>query len=114
MAAALVHDESGKKYPLNLDRESTVGRFDPVSKQSPDIDLQNLDSGHSLSRRHATFWFEGHCVLMREEAGVANGTFIAGRRLRPVRPQEVEPGETERIGLVDFALKDQRAAVEET
>lgn len=103
--AALVHGASGKRFELHLDRESTVGRFDPVSKKSPDVDLQGLDSGHSLSRRHATFWFEGHRLLLREEPNVANGTFLGGRRLRPVRPQVVEHGEMIRFGLVDLSLE---------
>jgi len=106
--ATLVHDESGQRFEINLDRESNVGRFDPVSKKSPDIDLQDLDSDHSLSRRHATFWFEGHCLLVREESGVANGTFIGGRRLRPLRPQVVEHGEAIRFGLVDLTLALER------
>ncbi|MEO1084135.1 MAG: FHA domain-containing protein, partial [Acidobacteriota bacterium] len=110
--ATLVHDDSGKRFMLNLDRESKVGRFDPVSKKSPDVDLQNIDSGHSLSRRHATFWLEGHCLLLREEAGVANGTFIGGHRLRPLRPQVVENGEKLRFGLVDFTLDVERADVD--
>ncbi|MEM1181648.1 MAG: cyclic nucleotide-binding domain-containing protein [Acidobacteriota bacterium] len=114
LGATLIHDASGTRFELNLDRESRVGRFDPVSKESPDVDLQDLDAGHSLSRRHATFWFEGHCLLLREESGVANGTFIGGRRLRPVRPQVVEHGEKIRFGLVDFTLNLNRTEPEGT
>ena len=61
--------------------ETVVGRFDPVTELAPDVDLSELDTGRSTSRRHARISERGGSFFVREEIGTANGTFVGADRL---------------------------------
>ena len=101
----LVHGLSGQEFALNGDGETTVGRRDPVSDFVPDIDLGAVDTHRSLSRRHARFVRHGDLYLLREEIGVANGTFVNGQRLETGVPRPLADGDELRFGLVALTLR---------
>lgn len=104
-AARLVHVGSGTAFPLPVDREVGIGRLDPVTQLSPEIDLTALDPQRSLSRRHArVVWREGR-YYVREEIGTANGTFVEGARLTTGVERALEPGARVRFGRVDFVFQ---------
>jgi hypothetical protein len=103
-APRLVHVESGTEFPLPGDREVGVGRLDPVTNLSPEIDLTALDPQRSLSRRHARVACRGGRFYLREEIGTANGTFVEGERLATGVERLLEPGARVRFGRVDFVF----------
>jgi pSer/pThr/pTyr-binding forkhead associated (FHA) protein len=96
----LVHRLTGEAFALRGEGETTVGRRDPVSGFVPDVDLGPVDAHKSLSRRHARFVREGESYLLREEIGVANGTFVNGQRLETGVPRQLADGDELRFGLV--------------
>ena len=82
-------------------REWLVGRPDPATGQVPEVDLGTLDVARSLSRRHARLRLEDGRVVLREEPGVANGTWVNGTRLATGAAVAIEPGDTLRFGAVE-------------
>ncbi|WP_313920383.1 cyclic nucleotide-binding domain-containing protein [Tahibacter sp.] len=102
---ALVHAASGQRFPLESGRdEFLVGRIDPVTGITPEVNLGPLDTARSLSRRHAKLLRQGALLFLREEVGTANGTFINGQRLATGTATPVKPGDRLRFGTIDVEL----------
>jgi hypothetical protein len=101
----LLHLESGKSFPLAAGKDSTVGRFDPVTELAPDVDLSELDTQRSTSRRHARISERDGKFYVREEIGTANGTYVGNERLQTGVEREVHDGEAARFGRVDFQFR---------
>ncbi len=93
------------RVPAARDREVGVGRLDPVTELSPEIDLTALDPQRSLSRRHARVVCRDGRFYLREEIGTANGTFVEGERLATGVERLLEPGARVRFGRVDFVFR---------
>ncbi len=102
---ALVHAASGQRFALESGRsEFLVGRIDPVTGTTPEINLGPLDTARTLSRRHAKLLRQGALLFLREEVGTANGTFINGQRLATGTAAPVKPGDQLRFGTIDIEL----------
>jgi pSer/pThr/pTyr-binding forkhead associated (FHA) protein len=101
----LVHPPSGRELTLPDQTEITLGRNDPTTGVSPDIDLSGLEAGHTISRRHARLRRRDHRLLVMEEASVANGTFHNGVRLAAGREAEVQDGDELRLGMVTVLVR---------
>lgn len=102
--ARLVH-ASGIQFPLPSAGEAVVGRLDPVTQLSPEVDLSQLDPQRSLSRRHAKIRCEGGACFVREEIGTSNGTWLDGARLATGVEHAIQNGSRLRFGLVDVVLQ---------
>jgi hypothetical protein len=101
----LVHAPSGQQFPLDAEcREFLVGRIDPVTGITPDINLGALDAERSMSRRHAKLLRQGSLLYLREEVGTANGTFRNGQRLATGVAVAVKPGDRLRFGTIEIEL----------
>ncbi|KAB2962761.1 MAG: cyclic nucleotide-binding domain-containing protein [Thermoanaerobaculia bacterium] len=103
-AARLVH-ASGHVYPLRAGAAHVVGRFDPVTETSPEIDLGPLDDQRSTSRRHARVSERAGRFYLSEEVGTANGTWIGAERLATGVERELADGDTLRFGRVDLVFR---------
>lgn len=102
-ALSLRHAASGQVFVLPPERaEFLVGRPDPVTGITPDINLGPLDSARSLSRRHAKLLREGLLLFLREEVGTANGTFVNGQRLVTGSNAPLKPGDRVRFGAIEL------------
>ena len=76
---------AGSDQPIALDaslNDFLIGRPDPAAGIDPEIDLGPFNSNGTLSRRHARIAREGSLYFLREETGVANGTFVNDERLQ--------------------------------
>ncbi len=102
--AYLLHPASGRKLPLPTSGEAIVGRFDPVTQQAPEIDLTQLDTQRSTSRRHARIRWANGRYWVREDVGTANGTFVDGQRLEPGVDYALAAGQQLRFGRVDLTF----------
>ncbi len=100
--AVLEHQETGTVFELGDSEVVTVGRFDPVTGQSPAVDLGALDRRRTTSRRHALLVHRGGRWYVREEVGTANGTFVNGRRIPTGQDVALEDGDRLRFGLVEL------------
>ena len=101
----LLADGSNEEFYLNRDEETTVGRIDPVTGIRPDVDLTNLDTQRSVSRRHAKVVHGDGEFSVVEEIGTMNGTFVNGRRIATGVPTKIKDGDRLRFGLVDLTFR---------
>lgn len=82
-----------------------VGRFDSVTGTSPEIDLTEADVYKTTSRRHAKFVNDGGRLIVKEEIGTANGTFVNGKRIATGTEVELNEGDWIQFGGVKTFLK---------
>jgi CRP-like cAMP-binding protein len=100
----LVHG-SGVQIPLPDKDELLVGRSDPKTGLTPDIDLTALDTQRSLSRRHAKILRKGGEFFVTEEPGVRNGTLVNGKPVKSGMSAVVKEGDEVSFGLVKVVLR---------
>ncbi len=100
----LEHLESGVKFLLSSDRSCTLGRRDPVTGISPDVDLTSVDEDRSSSRRHAKIYREGETYFVVEDIGATNGTYVNSKRIQAGVPAEIRSGDAVRFGLVELTF----------
>ena len=100
----LRHLVGGQILPLDAARnEFLVGRADPVTGVTPELDLGAFDTNRTLSRRHAKILRQGALYFVRDEGG-ANGTFVNGERVNPGASVALKPGDKLRFGSVEVEL----------
>lgn len=85
--------------------EFVVGRPDPATGAVPEVNLGTLDVARSLSRRHARLMIEDGALLLREEPGVGNGTWVNGGKLMPDETVLIKVGDTLRFGAVEVLVE---------
>jgi hypothetical protein len=86
--------------------ECLVGRPDPATGAIPEINLGPLDLARSLSRRHARLLVDATGVSLREEPGVANGTWVNGERVAAGATLALKSGDKLRFGAIELELGD--------
>ena len=99
-AEKFVHEDTEIEFPVSSSSETLIGRRDAVTGINPDVDLTDVDTQRSTSRRHAKMFRRGDRFFLTEEVGVTNGTFIDGNRLETGVPCELSPGDEVQFGLV--------------
>ena len=102
--AVLVHEASGRIFPVHPKGDTTVGRHDPVTGVTPDVDLSRLDPERTVSRRHGTIRSEDGKLAITEVGSSTNGTFVNGIRLEPLKPSLLGDGDTVQLALVALRL----------
>ena len=104
-ACRLVGEEPSSEFFLNREGDTLVGRSDPVTGITPDVDLTPLDPQRSTSRRHAKLYQMGDTFYVMEEIGVMNGTYVNGTRLATGVPVAVGNGDVLKFGLVPLTFQ---------
>jgi hypothetical protein len=85
--------------------ELVLGRFDPDTGESPDVDLQDLGGPEKgVSRRHATI-IRRDGSLNIVDAGSHNGTYLNGQRLVAHQPRILRDGDDVRLGHLVLRIK---------
>lgn len=84
--------------------ETLIGRYDPVTEQSPDLDLTEIDLKRSVSRRHARVLKTDSGYALVEEVGALNGTFVNGTALAAGQPADLSDGDEVGIGMVKMTF----------
>lgn len=84
--------------------EMLIGRPDPATGAVPEINLLDLDTARTISRRHARLFLQGDALSLREEPGVGNGTWINGERLQAGQQKTLKSGDSLRFGAVELRL----------
>jgi CRP-like cAMP-binding protein len=101
----LVVEGGGETFTLS-GTEVLVGRYDPVTEVQPEIDLSEVDSNRSVSRRHARLRFEDGSWHASEEVGTLNGTFVNGERIQAGRSVALREGDVVTLGMVRMVYRD--------
>ena len=102
--ALLSHDASGLIFPLKPGGDTTLGRHDPVTGVTPDIDLSGLDPERTVSRRHATVRAVDGTLTITEANSSTNGTFLNGQKLDPFQPFPLANGDQVQLALVTLRV----------
>jgi CRP-like cAMP-binding protein len=97
-------EENGVVFPL-VPTETMIGRYDPVTELKPDVDLTELDLKRSVSRRHARIVETDEGLVVIEEVGALNGTFVNGTRLTAGEPHPVSDGDRVGFGMVKLVFR---------
>lgn len=84
--------------------EFLVGRPDPVSGTTPEIDLGPFDANRTLSRRHAKILRDGTQYFVREDSATTNGTYLNGERLQTGVAVPVKSGDKLRFGSIEVEM----------
>lgn len=95
----------GAEFFLHPEGDTLIGRGDPVTGITPDVDLAPMDPQRSTSRRHAKIYPVAGRLYLMEEIGVMNGTFVNGARVATGTPVPVSGGDELRFGLVVLTLE---------
>jgi hypothetical protein len=95
---------SGEVLPLEPAlSEFLIGRPDPATGSTPEVNLGPFDANRTLSRRHAKITREGGVYFLREESA-SNGTFVNGERLQPGVKVPIKPGDKLRFGMIEVEM----------
>lgn len=84
--------------------EFLVGRPDPATGATPEIDLGPFDLNRTLSRRHAKILRDGTLYFVREDSATTNGTYLNGERLQTGVAVPLKPGDKLRFGSIEVEL----------
>jgi hypothetical protein len=101
----LVVVSSRHRIEVDLSDEALIGRADPTRGIMPDIDLGpfgGYDAG--VSRRHAILSYQDGTYRV-EDLGSANGTFVNGRQIAPMRATPLRPGDEIMCGTLLLRLE---------
>jgi hypothetical protein len=91
--------------PDMLKEQVIIGRRDPITEQSPPVDLDDF-AGYRMgvSRKHAILeLLNGN--LMVSDLGSSNGTYLNGKRLPMRQPQVVINGDMIRLGQIAITVQ---------
>lgn len=91
---------SAHVYPLTSDTVR-IGRASPADGILPELDLTQLDTKGTVSRRHAIITREGEFVYL-EDSGSINGTHVNGARLASGVQRPLQEGDQVCFGDVAF------------
>jgi len=100
----LVSPDGKHQFFLNREGDTLVGRGDPVTGITPDVDLTPMDPQRSTSRRHAKLYRMSDNFYVMEEIGVMNGTFINENRVLTGTPVPIRNGDELKFGLVPLTF----------
>lgn len=100
----LVSLDRKTRFVVNREGDTIVGRADPLTEISPDVDLTLLDSERSVSRRHARLYPIGGVVYVMEEIGAVNGTFVNDVKLATGAPAPLQHGDDLKLGFVTLTF----------
>ncbi len=104
-AVRLLSSDGKQEFFLNREGDTLVGRSDPVTGITPEVDLSPLDTQRSTSRRHAKIYQMGTTFYVMEEIGVMNGTFVNENRVATGTPVPIQDGDVLKFGLVTLQFK---------
>lgn len=100
----LVSKLSGREFAIS-GHEVTIGRVDPATGIHPSVDLACEDVVYSVSRRHARILRSDDELVLAEELGVSNGTWLNDVRLKTGVLNPLVGGDQLRIGQVTLILE---------
>jgi CRP-like cAMP-binding protein len=100
----LLSDDGKHQFILNREGDTLVGRADPITGITPDVDLTPLDQQRSTSRRHAKLYQLAGNYYVMEEIGVMNGTFVNENRVATGTPVPLQNGDVLKFGLVSLTF----------
>ncbi len=103
--AVLYHEGAGRFFALKPQGDTSLGRHDPVTGVTPDVDLTALDQERTVSRRHAVIREQDGQFTITEVNASTNGTFVNAQKLDPFQPHPLVDGDLVQLALVTLRLR---------
>ncbi len=105
-----VRDEAGSfTYDADHIDELVIGRYDPDTDESPEVDLRHFGAAEKgVSRRHASI-IRRDGALRIVDRGSPNGTYLNGQKLVAEQPRVLRDGDDIRLGHLVLTIRFQRA-----
>lgn len=97
--AQFMDEETLKVFPI-CKEITLIGRNDPVTGHTPDVDLTELDTVRSVSRRHAKLIYQNGLFYLAEEPGTLNGTFVNNKKIQSGIQVPVKSGMIVGFGMI--------------
>ncbi len=97
--AQFMDEETLKVFPI-CKEITLIGRNDPVTGHTPDVDLTELDTVRSVSRRHARLIYNNGMFYLTEEPGTLNGTFVNNKKIQSGIQVPVKSGMIVGFGMI--------------
>lgn len=105
LAIRLKIGSSKREVEMPLNVITHLGRVDAASSVFPEVDLSDdSDISHGVSRRHARILKQAGMVVI-EDMGSINGTFVNGKRLDPYLPEVLNDGDILQLGRLLIEIK---------
>jgi pSer/pThr/pTyr-binding forkhead associated (FHA) protein len=99
-------DKRELEMPLNV--ITHLGRVDAAASVFPEVDLSGFsDSSYGVSRRHARIMKQSGMVVV-EDMGSINGTYVNGKRLDPYLPETLNDGDILHLGKLQIEIQIQK------
>lgn len=91
--------------PELLQAQVVIGRRDPITQQSPAVDLDQFAAYRmGVSRKHAALQvINGQLTV--SDLGSSNGTYLNDRRLPMRQPQVIVAGDRLRLGQIELLVE---------
>ena len=90
----------GTPLLLPLVKEMVIGRRDPSTQDSPQLDLTPYGAYQmGISRRHAIIRLQDQHVSLTD-LGSRNGTYLNGKKLKAHQPTAISDGDEVRLGKI--------------
>jgi pSer/pThr/pTyr-binding forkhead associated (FHA) protein len=105
VTAALVHEPTGRSFPLRPGGALVVGRPGADGVLHADIDLSELDPLSSISRRHARIEGRADGFYACEQAPTTNGTLVDGVRIGVGEEVKLVSGSKIQFGGVEMMFR---------
>lgn len=105
--AQFMDEDSLQVFPVY--KEITlIGRGDPVTGHTPDVDLTDDDIKRSVSRRHAKLIYQNGNFFLAEEPGTLNGTFVNNKKIQSGVLVPVKSGVIVGFGMIRLKFVEAR------
>ncbi|MBN1287629.1 MAG: FHA domain-containing protein [Anaerolineae bacterium] len=90
--------DSDEPIVVPLEDELVLGRYDPVSRTIPDIDLSQYQAvGKKVSRLHAVIRRQNDRLYVMD-LGSVHGSYLNDERLRPHQARTLNDGDKLQLG----------------
>lgn len=108
--AVLYHETSEHLFPVQGEGDTVIGRHDPVTGVTPDVDLSTFDPERAVSRRHAVITARDGVLTVAEGRSKTNGTFVNGTRIEGPAGVTLEDGDMLQVALIPMRVRVLRSA----
>ena len=101
----LLIEHGRREVELSLDKAIHLGRLDPLSDNLPEVDLTDVGGIEKVvSRRHARL-LKREGVLIVEDLGSINGTYVNGQKLASYTAEVLKDGDYLQLGKLIIQVR---------
>lgn len=105
---AWLRDDGGHRFGLNSQGVTQIGRLDRLTNVKPDVDLEALEEGMTVSRRHAEIVRRADSWILFVHPTTTNATLLNGETVSAGTSVELQHGDVIHLGGVRLMFQVER------